>query len=146
MARFLAILALMCCSACATYTITEDKVFTPVVAYEAPAEAEDIDLSLMWEDVFQGLTSFKIEVEAWFDQKVSIEVKANEFEAANVRHGYIDTDQTDIAYTLIERAGAKRPLIVHCGGNTAARPDSGTPYGLKPVSYTHLTLPTIYSV
>ena len=114
MRRLMALLALLSSAACATYTITEDKVFTPITAYKMPAAEEVPDLSLMWEEVFRGNAPFLIEIEAWFDQKASIEFEANELAPASVTHGYIDTDENAIAYT--------------------------------PVSYTHLTLPTIYSV
>ena len=48
MARLIALLSLFCASACTTYTITEDKVFTPITAYEMPDTEEDLDLSLRW--------------------------------------------------------------------------------------------------
>ena len=136
MRRLMALLALLSNAACATYTITEDKVFTPITAYQGAQSDEEIDLSLMWEDAFRGDTPILIEIEAWFDQKASIEFEANELTPANVTHGFIDTDENAIAYTLIERESeGQRPLIVHCGGNTAAREDSGTPYGLKLIEF-----------
>ena len=85
--------------------------------------------------MFDGEEAFKIELEVWENQKATIEIEANEFAPSRVSHGFIETVENDIAYSLIERPGEMRRLIVHCGGNTAARKDSGTPYGLKLVEF-----------
>ena len=100
-----------------------------------PDTEEDLDLSLRWEDVFDGDEAVKIELEVWENQKATIEIEANEFAPSRVSHGFIEIVENDIAYSLIERPGEMRPLIVHCGGNTAARKDSGTPYGLKLIEF-----------
>ena len=58
-----------------------------------------------------------------------------DFADARVRHGFIGEGDTRIAYTLVTRAGAHRPLIVHCGGNAADRYNSGVGYTRKGLPY-----------
>lgn len=136
MLRFFPVVLGLLLSACATYKITEAQVFTPVTAYTAPAEGETVDLMLAWEDVFEGFKPVMIELEAWEKQKASISIPEGRLQPVNLEHGYIETGASDIAYTLLTRDSQEvRPLIVHCGGSTAARQDSGTLYGLKLIEF-----------
>lgn len=119
-------------SACTTVNIDEAFVFRPQTGIEV-AETEE-DLTIQWEDVFSDMGAISIELQAW-KQTANIMFARGEIAKADVEHGFISADDMRIAYTLISREDSSRPLIVHCGGNTASRYDSGTPYGLKLITF-----------
>lgn len=50
---------------------------------------------------------------------------------AEARHGFIDSGETRIAYTLVSKPGEHRPLIVYCGGNGSDRFHSGVYFARK---------------
>ena len=133
--KYIAFAFMLCLSACTTYKVTEDQVFTPVTAYVPPDDGERVDLMLAWEEVFEGFAPVMIELEVWAKQKASISIPEGELEPVDLEHGFIGQDEAGIAYTLLTRDRPERPLIVHCGGSTAARQDSGTLYGLKLIEF-----------
>lgn len=51
--------------------------------------------------------------------------------AGAVRHGFLGEGEARIAYTLVAAPGENRPLVVHCGGNSADRFGSGLTYANK---------------
>lgn len=52
-----------------------------------------------------------------------------------VTHGFLGDGEERIAYTLVQGTDARRPLIVHCGGNAADRRNSGVAYARKALRF-----------
>lgn len=133
MFRLFLLLSFLLLPACASVTVDEDLIFQPQLSYE---QAQALpDRSLEWEEAFAGDKPVEIEIEAWSEQRATIMLNEDQLSPANVSHGFLGDGDDRTAYTLIARADENRPLIVHCGGSTASRRDSGTPYGLKVIEF-----------
>jgi pimeloyl-ACP methyl ester carboxylesterase len=54
---------------------------------------------------------------------------------AEVQHGFAGAGGDRLAYTIVSKPGAQRPLIVYCGGNSGDRYHSGVVFALKALPY-----------
>ncbi len=54
---------------------------------------------------------------------------------AQAEHGFSGMGDDRLAYTLVSKPGANRPLIVYCGGNSGDRFHSGVFFALKTLPY-----------
>ncbi len=129
---FSVLLCILVSSACTSITIDEGYVFRPTPQADMPAT--EADLVIAWQDVFEGQEPIEIKIEAW-EQTAHIKLDKDVIAPSDVSHGFIGEGNARIAYTLITQDGAPRPLIIHCGGNTASRHENGTPYGLKLITF-----------
>ena len=108
--RLLASIALAALAAACSVRIDDASVFRPM---EHPAPAETVEQLSRWP----------------LDELRTVAPDAQ------ARHGFIDAGDTRIAYTLVSKPGAQRPLIVYCGGNGGDRFNSGVFYALKTLPY-----------
>ena len=133
MFRTCLLLSFLTLAGCATVTVDEELIFQPQLAYEK--SEKDVAGQLDWQEAFEGDQPVEIEIEAWSKQRASIILDQEQLAPAKVEHGFLGERDDKIAYTLISRQGQTRPLLIHCGGSTASRRDSGTPYGLKAIPF-----------
>ncbi|MGH6949797.1 MAG: alpha/beta hydrolase family protein [Vitreimonas sp.] len=104
--RLLASIALAALAAACSIRIDDASVFRPM---EHPAPAETVEQLSRW-------------------PLGELQAAVPEAEA---RHGFIDSGEARIAYTLVSKPGEDRPLIVYCGGNGSDRFNSGVYFAQK---------------
>lgn len=114
MKRF-AILALGLLSACGSVRIDDHSVFRPP-EHAPPAETVE-------------------ELSRWPIAELRATVPD-----ANARHGFVGAGETRIAYTLVTKPGAGRPLIVYCGGNGSDRFSGGVFFAQKTLPWGDVVL------
>ena len=118
-------------SGCKTIVLDEAYVFQPGQFGNPNAPR----LSKMrYESVFLEPTDLIIDV--WADgQTAQHIIKSDGFVKSTVTHDFISYETERLAITLIQREGAVRPLVVHCGGNASDRYESGSLYAQKIISF-----------
>ena len=118
-------------SGCKTIVLDEAFVFQP--GQFGDSNAPRIS-KMRYEDIFLEPTDLIIDV--WADGQTAQHVITSDgFVKSTVKHDFIAYETERLAITLIEREGASRPLVVHCGGNASDRYESGSLYGQKIISF-----------
>lgn len=118
-------------SGCKTIVLDEAFVFQPGQFGDPNAPR----LSKMrYETVFKEPTDLIIDV--WADGQTAQHIIRSEgFVKSTITHKFIAYETERLAISLIEREGASRPLVVHCGGNASDRYESGSLYAQKMISF-----------
>lgn len=124
---------LILCAAFLSGCVTVDESFV-----FQPGQFGDPDdprlTTLKYESVFMTPTDTTINV--WADgQKAKHIIKSRDFVKTDLTHDVLNYGTEQLAITHVERAGAARPLVVHCGGNASDRYESGTLYAQKMISF-----------
>jgi pimeloyl-ACP methyl ester carboxylesterase len=95
--------------------------------------------TLKYENIFAAPTDLTIDV--WADgQTAQHLIKSSDFVKTSLTHEALDNQGKRLAITWIEREGAARPLVLHCGGNASDRYESGTLYAQKMISFADVLL------
>lgn len=117
-------------SGCKTIVLDEAYVFQPGQFGDPNAPR----LSKMrYEGIF--LEPKDLIIDVWADGQTAQHVITSDgFVKSTITHDFIASETERLAITLIEREGASRPLVVHCGGNTSDRYESGALYAQKIIS------------
>ena len=122
------LLSIFILSGCKTITLDESFVFQP--GQFGGNETEPRTSKLRYESVLLEPTDLVIDV--WADnQKAKHIIRSDSFVKSTVIHDIIASGGEQLGITLVERSGASRPLVVHCGGNASDRYESGTLYAQK---------------
>ena len=117
-------------SGCKTLVVDEAFVFQPGQFGDPDAIRTG---QMRYEQLFDEPTDLIIDV--WADgQTAQHVIRSETFAKSSVRHDVLAAGEERLAITLIEREGASRPLVVHCGGNASDRYESGTLYAQKIIS------------
>lgn len=115
--------------------IDEARVFQPQPVLDKATTLEEMHIE--WEDVFERPSTFTFTNNINNDHS-TIRITEDEFIPAELSHGFW-ADET-IAVTEFTTVEANRPLVVHCGGNSSDRYNSGTLFGLKVIPYADLII------
>ena len=124
------LLILTSVSGCKTLVLDEAFVFQPGRFGDPNAIRTG---QMRYEHVFDTPTDMTINV--WADgQTAQHVIKSNAFIRSSVKHDILRVGKDHLAISLIEREGAERPLVIHCGGNASDRYESGVLYAQKIIS------------
>ena len=124
---WLVLLALIL-TGCKTITIDESYVFQP--GQFGGNETGPRTSKMKYEEIFQQPSNIVIDV--WANkEKAKHIIRPEDFVKTSITHDILEAGNERLGITLVERAGAARPLVVHCGGNASDRYESGTLYAQK---------------
>lgn len=116
-------------AACTEVKVDESTVFAPVAFDAALADGSGEKI-----DGERGYGDANAWTAAW-DGRVTkglLSAPAPTFLSANVEHGKLPNG---VAYSLVTREGADRPLIVRCGGNASTRQKNGFVYSATAIGH-----------
>ena len=127
----LLILLAVCLAGCATVTVDESYVFQPGQF----GDPDEVRLTtLKYEEVF--LKPMDLTIDVWADgQTAQHIIKSGDYVETDVTHDVLRYDTEQLAITRVQRDGALRPLVVHCGGNASDRYESGALYAQKIIPF-----------
>ena len=136
----IATVALGILTGCVGVTVDEARVFQPQpVANKANTTEE---MYIEWQDVFERASNYTFTNNINNDHS-TIRISKEDFIPAELRHGFWADGTiavTEFSTTSFEKSAPDRPLVVHCGGNSSDRYNSGTFFGLKVLPYADLVI------
>ena len=132
----LAAAAALSATGCMEVVVDETTVFAPV-AFDA-ALAEQTKEFVSGEGGFSTADRWAA---AWDNriQRGLLTAPAPAFVASTIEHGKL-AGQTGLAWSMISREGANRPLVVRCGGNASTRQKTGFVYTVTAIGHADVLL------
>ncbi len=123
-------------SGCVEVVVDETTVFAPV-AFDA-ALAEQAKELVSGEGGFGAADRWSA---AWSTRVAQglLAAPAPEFVSSTIEHGRLE-GQTGLAWSMIRREGANRPLVVRCGGNASTRQKTGFVYTVTAIDHADVLL------
>lgn len=120
---------------CVGVKVDEARVFQPQPVANKANGVEQMYLE--WEDVFKRASNYTFTNNINNDHS-TIRISENDFIPVELHHGF--WADGSIAVTMFKTGKPNRPLVVHCGGNSSDRYNSGTFFGLKVTPYADLII------
>lgn len=132
----LAVAAAMFATGCMEVVVDETTVFAPV-AFD-PLLAEQTHEFVSGEGGFGDAGRWAA---AWSNrvERGLLTPPAPAFVVSSIEHGKL-AGQTGLAWSMITREGANRPLVVRCGGNASTRQKTGFVYTVTAIDYADVLL------
>lgn len=125
---------------CINVKVDEARVFQPQPVANKANTVEEMRIE--WEDVFERASHYTFTNNIKNDH-ATIQITEDDFIPAELRHGFWADGTiavTEFTATTLSDTSRARPLVVHCGGNSSDRYNSGTFFGLKVLPYADLVI------
>ena len=125
---------------CISINVDEARVFKPQPIANKANTGEEMHIE--WEDVFERASNYTFTNDINNDRS-TIKITKDDFVPVSLRHGFWADGAiaiTEFTSKKVSSNAADRPLVVHCGGNSSDRYNSGTFFGLKVTPYANLII------